>query len=239
MSGGYYVIGDMKGNGEGFRSIFSWLMHHSGETDPKVFYVDAGGNQYRSYPDDFRKAIKHINRFAQVNTQKITTDMSVMELSGLEYKLERGFLHSDIIFFEAGSIETLRQNFIRYNLAELAKNAWEKGALVGGLCGGGSILAEQVVYHEQNFTSSAKGLGLIEGVAVSCKMHKADHEARLTLLAQTLKQDFARYAVGLSVDQAVLFEANSISAIPTGRDKDGQPFLVTDSSERQSIAFAP
>ncbi len=239
MSGGYYVIGDMKGNGEGFRGILSWLMERVGHNrDPRFFYVDAGGNMLRSCQDDFRTAIKRINRFAQVNTQKLSDHMGAIELAGIEDKLTRGFAHADIVFFEAGDIEILRRSFARFQLGAMAQSARDRGAFVGGLCGGGSILAQNLVFHENDETSFGAGEGLIAGVTISCKMNRHEqHDSRLALLSGSLGKQFTHQAIGIAADQAVLFDGNAIGSIPTGRDKDGQAFTLDPAFGKVPVPF--
>ncbi len=136
-------------------------------------------------------------------------------------KSKRRFFQSDIIFFNGGDVPRLKSVFDRHNLATLCREATENNnTLVGGMCAGGAILADRIVCHHGNETTSIeKGSGILKGYTVSCMVDHPNQEAiRLEALRQ-ISSSSNTTCLGINRNETLIFKLDGsvYSQAPTGQ----------------------
>lgn len=238
-SGAYYVIGDIKG-GKKFRRNFVEILNSQKAETPRVLYLGAACDNNRRYRDAFENGLHTINNQARFDSLSLSVDMDGRHKhANPDYIAER-FGKADVVFFDGGGIEPLREVFNCFGLSDHLRSAHARGAYVGGLCGGGSYLAEEVVHYEAGSVKKESGAGLIAGTAISCHMNLTEQYAsRLNFLNEAVSDGTSSRGIGLASNQTLLFSGPNIECLPYEKSTIMKPFMIEKGSSSPIVQLAP
>lgn len=233
-SGAYYVMGDIKG-GSSFRHSFAAILREHGAAAPRVLYLGAACNDSLYLKTSFENGLAKTCPESVFKSLNLRSQMAQDHEDVQPENIAEQFLKADIIFFDGGRIRALQETYEQFNLKTHAKRAFERGAYVGGLCAGGSYMCQEAIFSEDDYISRQKGAGLIEGTAISCHMDMPDqYGMRLYHLYQAAT-DNGMCAIGLGVNQAVLFKNGVIYKIPAKDVDHGSPLIIDACGKTTSI----
>ena len=204
MNGAYYIIGGFKGGKKAGR-IIPTIVDCFCDSAKMLYLGAAHGNNFiyeencrsafmRSYP---RGVFKTLN----LCPKKSDNNFDDNNLS----KIEDAFAQSDIIFFDGGNVGVLNKVFKDYELKDVCETAVYNGKMVGGICAGGSVLANTVIHYEGIEAERSHGVGLIASSAISCEINSLKKECgRSKLLLQSFRED-GEVAFGVGLNQVAIF----------------------------------
>ena len=234
-TGAYYVMGDIKG-GKSFRQSFATLLRHHGSPSPRVLYLGAACYNKLNLKASFEKGLAITCPGSVFKSLSLSQYMAWDHKDAQPERIEEQFSKADIVFFDGGGIRPLSETFKRFELGDYVRRAFERGAYVGGLCAGGSFMAEEVVFFEDGKLDTQKGAGLIEDTAISCHMNIVEqYEPRLGSLQKALQEGKANRAIGLADNQAVLFQNGNVCRLPVTSKVNTEPFTVDAKGRVASI----
>jgi hypothetical protein len=237
MSGAYYVFGDIKG-GKSFKFKLSALLKRVTRSSPSVLYLGAAHLNQPRLKASFETGLRDVCPDARMESLNLSGNMSHFDNDAQPMRIDKRFSEADVIFFDGGGVKPLRDVFERFQLTESCQWAYERGAFVGGLCAGGSLLGEWIVANENGKTTTQSGMGLVQRTAISCHMDLPEqYDQRLSLLTETVSRRGASRAVGISNNEAVLFEGDHICALSGGGESDAWPFTVDAASKISPIPY--
>lgn len=192
---------------------------------PNILYVEAGGNTDINLANGFLGNIKK-------NLEGVSCDSLNLYMRGNnsqeltpEY-IKQSFEKADVIFFEGGNPLILSELFEKYGLKDLCKSAFERGAAVGGICAGGLMMLERMVYedHREEITDMP-ATGLVPDTVASCYVTRAmtgyDREDKLTDLSVSLEQ-----AIGLGDNQTIIFNDNGTYCIADNPEDERSAYFM-------------
>jgi hypothetical protein len=104
----------------------------------------------------------------------------------------------------------LKSVFDRHDLATLCREATENNnTLVGGMCAGGAILADRIVCHHGNETTSIeKGSGILKGYTVSCMVDHPNQEAKRLKGLRQISSSSNTTCLGINRNETVIFKSD-------------------------------
>ena len=229
--GSFFVIGDIKGKGHKVQqAVIRALAHGKQLFQPKVLYIGAASENNPHYESGFISGIKAVFPGSSVTPLRFSMAQPNSDFDSCSKEVAPEFEKADIIYFEAGDIAPLKAVFDRFKLKSLCKRAYERGALVGGLCGGGSFMADQVVHYDVQSGDFTRDLGasLWAGSAISCHMDREDEYSQRHQQLKNVASSGMMRAIGLGANQAVVFdESGEYALCPTAMvDAAKSPFYV-------------
>lgn len=245
MSGVYYIIGDVR-DGKTHGSIQRSLPALVGkQTFRHILYIgtataNGGFQTYKA-----TTGLKHSFPTAQVVSL-------ATELEDKKRSLTKDFEKADMILFEGGNVERLLAFMKKFEIKRLCQDAFDRGAAVGGICGGGAVFAGHLIHSAQhdvepfNFLTPLesnlrpeKGLGLMPQISVSCSMDIPETErGRLEFLKY--RAEDGDISVGLKLDEAVIWtEDCGLKALETSKKSNKLPFRVMPDGRCVTIDLHP
>ena len=214
--GRYYITGGVKKGGQVRETILRLADHYNGPVS--LLYLGAANANDPNFERPFIGGLS-----SQIKKGDITCDVlklfdkpSIYEHAS-EDSIEAAFAKADIIFFDGGELCTLKSVFNRHGLKDLCQQAFDRGATVGGLCAGGSILGSSAIHAsdlaERLCTDPA--IGLIPETAFTCYIGMRTHMRRLVLLEDHIYQS-GETGIGIPVDQTLIWtEADGFESLFT------------------------
>lgn len=216
----YYVIGDVK-CGKSYGDILRYLARQSNFDCPTVLYIGAAALNHLRYKNCFETGLVKTYKNYQFSSLNVAPFTPFTDHHAKPEKIERAFSDADIIYFEAGDVRNLLETFERFSLKDYCVEASRAGKLVGGLCGGGSSLAERVVHYEVESGTfiDDKGIGLIPNTAISCHIDRQDERALRLYRMRMVKDRYGFNVFGLGTSQALCFneKGEAVALNPTGK----------------------
>lgn len=201
--GRYYITGGVKKGGQIRETLLRLAERYDGPVS--VLYMGAASNNDPTYERPFVGGLSTQvkNGDMTCNILKLFDKPSIYEHAS-EDSIAAAFAKADIIFFDGGELCTLRDVFGRYGLKDLCKQAFERGASVGGLCAGGSILGSSAIHASEIAEGivADSAIGLIPDTAITCYIGMPTHMRRLVLLEDHIYQS-GEAGIGVPVDQTV------------------------------------
>nr|MBI1231886.1 hypothetical protein [Cytophagales bacterium] len=190
-------------------------MNMRGKREPTVLYIGAAADNGLEYKQTFIKGINMAVPDAHVESLNLTLSPDCRH--GNPQKLNLAFGRADVVYFDGGDTMKLRDIFRMFSLDEYCKEAYERGAYVGGSCGGGSIFAEGVVYSDrQGNIHTDKGVGLIPNVTISAKIDWEEQaearEAALRAVAVEKAGENMR-CIGVGDNQIIIFHKDGLLSL--------------------------
>lgn len=217
----YYIVGGVQG-GKIFKQLMTGLVGLKNLKAPQILYIGAAHHNESWLAKGFREGLNSLIPDARIHSLdlELTVDTSPIEISD-------AFHSADLVFFDGGSVLTLKQVFERFNLAEHCSDAVVSGNFVGGLCVGGAIFAEKIIYQSASKeVIHTEGAGLIKSCAVSCDINDINSgNRRLQLLQSQVSPSFNR--IGIGVNQMVVFAEDGTYCMADNDDQIPSAFTVT------------
>lgn len=240
--GTFFVIGDIKKGNYGHRaqqSIIAQLANQSALTQPNILYIGAASDNNSNFENGFIGGIKRILPAASVLPLHFMLDQEYIEFDSSSTEVRLAFESSDIVYFEAGDIAPLKAVFEKFQLKGHCKKAYDRGALVGGMCGGGSFMADQVVHYDVQSGDFTRDIGasLWSKAAISCHMDRDDEYTERHQQLKNIASSGMMRAIGLGANQAVVFDNSGEYALcPNVSAEDTlPPFYVDKSGQNLSL----
>lgn len=238
-SGAYYVIGGIKG-GKTFRQNLVEILGSQETGAPRVLYLGAACDNNLKYKGAFESGLYTVNPQAVLASLSLSAHIDYRHKHANPDYIGEQFGKADVVFFDGGGIEPLREVFNRFGLNHHLRTAYARGAYIGGLCGGGSYLAEEVVHYEGGVVKKERGAGLIAGTAISCHMNLTEQYAsRLYLLKEAVSEGSSSRSVGLASNQTLLFSGHSIECLPYDTDTAMKPFVIGKGASSSVVQLVP
>jgi cyanophycinase-like exopeptidase len=217
----YYIVGGVQG-GKIFKQLMADLVSLKNLKVPQILYIGAAHHNESWLAKGFRDGLHSLIPDASIHSLdlELTVDTSPTEISD-------AFHSADLIFFDGGSVLTLKRVFERFNLAEHCSDSVGRGNFVGGLCVGGAIFAEKIIYQSASKeVIQTEGAGLIKSCAVSCDINDMSSGGRrLQLLQSQVSSSFNR--VGIGVNQMVVFAEDGTYCMADNDNQIPTAFTVT------------
>lgn len=233
MSDGiYYVIGDIK-RGSSYRGQHAVLKHIAAKinvTQPEILYLGAACNNEPKPKYGFIGGMKKLFPAGNVTSVSLSVDHDNLEFDKKLLPIECSFERADLIYFDGGDVFTLKSVFDRFKLKEMCANAFKRGAAVGGMCGGGSFLADEVIHYDVQSGSFSRDIGarLLPNIGISCHMDRTDEFDERYQQLKNISYSGTQTAIGLGADQAVIFDGfNQYSFV---QERNNNPPFQVDST---------
>lgn len=206
--GSYFVIGGVTGGAAIHGTVRSLAKQF--ERPANVLYIGAAGLNDPGYEDLFARSFPGEEDMIRIGTLQLYKEDFMGDGEEDPEVIRKNFEQADIVFFDGGDIRVLREVFEKFKLKDICKEAFERGACVGGLCIGGSYLGAEVLYRDNDDKKLhvAEGLNLIKDTALTCYIGRPQQEERLLKLQDIVNEE-RKIGVGVPVNQTMVWNNSS------------------------------
>lgn len=232
MSGVYYIMGASKAGR--LKKMIAGLVASRQKEAPHILYVEAAGNTDINLMNGFVGNLRKNLEGVSCDSLNLYLRSANPEESTAE-NIKAAFEKADVIFIEGGNLNILTEIFQRDGLKELCKAAFERGAAVGGICAGGLMMLDTIVYedHRERITQMP-GTGLVPDTAVSCYVTRPitgfEREEKLVELSSTINS-----SIGLADNQTIIFNRNGTYCIADNPENAPSAFYMDDTGAKTLI----
>jgi len=173
--GAYYLMGGSQV--KPLKTMLRSLLSATQKSTPHVLYIEAAGNTDPNLINGFLGNLRR--NFDDISYDALNLYLQQPNAIGTKPEnIKATFEKADIVFFEGGNLNILTELFQKHGLKDLCRTAFEKGAYVGGICAGGLILLDQIIYENNHGRiTTMPGIGLVPSVAASCYIYDSDSGA--------------------------------------------------------------
>ena len=239
MTGVYYVIGDVK-DGRRYGKIFKNLAGFTADDVNHILYIGAAINNSLSHKNTFEKGARISYPDAHISSLNLSEHTALTDRHARPEKIEARFAEADMVYFDGGSVHALLATINRFGLIDQCRTAFEKGAAVGGLCAGGSVLASLLIHATQTGIQCDHGTNLMPNLILTSKIDFSEQrEERLYHMRQACISHPDHTAIGLGKDQAVIwrnrYEGARALMHAQGSPKDKRPFSIDKDGQRTPL----
>ena len=202
----FFIIGGIKGGSRIRETILS--LSDKFQSPASVLYIGAAHKNDYSYEQGFLRGLEGAE--LRVNTLSLSSEDGDSNTVTDANKIESQFNRANIIFFDGGEVEVLRNVFDRYQLKDLCRKSFERGASVGGLCAGGSFLGSTVIHSgiEDDQLRVDNGAGLIQNTAITCYIGDRAQAQRLRML-ENRSYNATEVGLGVPINQTITWSPDS------------------------------
>lgn len=203
--GVFYAIGDVK-DGRRYGRIFRELAGFTVADVRHILYIGAAINNDLKYKAQFERGARISYQGAQISSLNLSPHTPLTDRHARPEKIETRFAEADIVYFDGGSIHALLTTLTRFGLIEQCRAVFDRGGAVGGLCGGGTVLASLLVHAGQADIRCEAGAGLMPGLIMTSKINiEGERAERLRQMRVALRDNPGHSAIALGRDQAVIW----------------------------------
>ncbi|MBN8521792.1 MAG: Type 1 glutamine amidotransferase-like domain-containing protein [Alphaproteobacteria bacterium] len=227
MSGGaYFIIGGIKG-GPKVEKILRAIFALKSEAR-HILYVGAASFNCLETEKEFMNFMSDNFPEAKAKSLNIESRPEHEKNHPSPHEIKEAFFQSDIIFFNGGDVPRLKAVFDRHDLASLCHESAEyNNAVVGGMCAGGAILADRIVCHHGNETTSVEeGSGILKGYTVSCMMDHPNQETKRLEALRQISSSSDTICLGINRNETVIFKPDGSLYCLAPRGQTAEAFII-------------